>query len=192
MPTSLRSLFSVAAVPAAVVVPVFTHGARWASAVSLLSTALTTGMSFAHAIELTGKRAYDGALWWHLASTLYRPWWGRAGHLEGVALLAVPTTAVLQRNRRPAGPLTAAAAGCLLLNPGIFWGYVRPTNLATFRATPEELPADWRELRDRWEYGHLARFVLHLLALLGFSGATLAQPPDVRPGRCMGRARGIS
>ncbi len=123
------------------------------------------GMSFAHTLEMPGRRLYDGQLWWHLSRTLYRPLWGWAGQLEGVALGAAPALASLVRDRRPAFGLTMAASACLLTaNPLIFFRFVRSANLATLDATPDELPADWQRLRDQGEYGHAARFALHLLA----------------------------
>jgi hypothetical protein len=44
------------------------------------------------------------------AAHLYRPWWGQAGYLEGVALFFVAALPVAERNSRITFRLTTAAA----------------------------------------------------------------------------------
>jgi len=68
------------------IVPTVLGNVRALRFIAIVSTALTMEMTFAHTLELPGKMTYDGKLWWHLSRTLYRPWWGRAGYVEGVAL----------------------------------------------------------------------------------------------------------
>lgn len=116
-----------------------------------------------HALQLPAKRRLEPAQWWSLTRTLYRPWFGRAGHAEGVALLAVPALAVVDPGSRPRC-LTSSAA-LLLANPVLFFSLVAPTNQATLRYG-DEVPPDVVALRDRWEFGHLARFACHLAAFL--------------------------
>ncbi len=71
--------------------------------IAIMSTALTMGMSFAHTLEFPGKMKYEGKLWWHLSRTLYRPWWGRAGYVEGLALCSVPGLAYHQAGTTTSG-----------------------------------------------------------------------------------------
>lgn len=89
----LSSIASLVGTTSLIAGPVLGRRVGAARAVALVSTALTMGMSFAHTLDIPGKRSYDGRLWWHLSRTLYRPWWGRAGQLEGVALGAAPALA---------------------------------------------------------------------------------------------------
>lgn len=174
--------------------PAVTGRVRSLRSIATLSTALTMGMSFAHTLELPGKMKYEGKLWWHLSRTLYRPWWGRAGYVEGLALCSGPGLAYLVRDRHPALPLTLGAVSCLLLaNPVVFFTCVQPANSATLHTTPDELPPNWAELRNRWEYGHALRFALHLAALCALIASVVAETPtelprNRRPG---GRRRAI-
>lgn len=166
------------------IAPAVTGGVRSLRFIATMSTALTMGMSFAHTLELPGKMKYDGKLWWHLSRTLYRPWWGRAGYVEGVALCSGPGLAYLVRHRRPALPLTLGAVACLLLaNPIVFFRCVQPANTATLHTTPEELPSNWTELRNGWEYGHALRFALHLTALSALIVSVLVETPSEPPRR---------
>jgi hypothetical protein len=48
-------------------------------------------------------------------------------------------------------------------NPVLFMTFVAPTNKATLQHA-ETVPEDLVHLRDRWEFGHLARFVCHAAA----------------------------
>lgn len=164
------------------IVPTVLGNVRVLRFIAILATALTMGMSFAHTLELPGKMRYDGKLWWHLSRTLYRPWWGRAGYVEGVALCATPALAYLVRKRRPAFPLTLGTLACLLLaNPVVFFRNVQPANTATLHATPDELPSNWVELRNRWEYGHATRFVLHLIGFCALIASVLVERPEKQP-----------
>lgn len=143
-----------------VAVPLLRRRRRALRAVALCSTAVTMGLPLAHALELPARRRLDARQWW-LTRLLYLPWFGRAGHAEGVALLAAPALAGLV----PSARRSALAAWALLLiaNPGVFLPLVAPTNHQTLRLV--DPPGNWRQLRDRWEFGHLARFACHAGAL---------------------------
>lgn len=163
------------------IIPALTRNIRALRFIAILSTALTMGMSFAHTLERPARMKYDGKLWWHLSRTLYRPWFGRGGYVEGVALCSTPGLAYLVRERQPAFSLTLGTVVCLLLaNPIVFFKYVQPANTATLESTPEELPSNWADLRNRWEYGHVARFILHLIGLCTLLASVLAETPEER------------
>jgi hypothetical protein len=171
----LRSSTPAVASPQVALVPTATGNARTIRFISILSTALTMGTSFAHTLEMPSKMRYEGRLWWHLLRTLYTPWWGRAGTIEGVALFSTPGLAYLVRGRRPAFPLTLSSVICLFLaNPVVFFLGNQPTNAVAARTSPENLPPNWVDLRNRWEYAHAIRFVFHLIAFCALVTATLA------------------
>ncbi len=160
--------------------PALTGRQRIAQTIAVTSSALTMGPSFAHTLEIPGKLSYDGRLWWHLQRTLYRPWWGRAGYIEGAAILSTAALAYTTRDDHDVCVPTAAAALALLAaNPGVFFTLVAPANRATFHTEPDDLPADWKRLRNRWELGHAMRFGLHLAA---FAAITKGHVPRVGVG----------
>jgi len=57
-----------------------------------------------------------------------------------------------------------AIAFMLLAFPVIFFAFTEPANIVIRSATAESIPANWEQLRNQWEYSHLARFFCHLAA----------------------------
>lgn len=163
------ALVSTLAVTGPVLVPLLIRRRRLLRGVALVATAATAGISMGHALEMPAKRSMSPAEWWWLASRLYRPWFGRAGHVEGVAWLALPAlAAVSSTSRRAAG----VASGLLVAaNPIVFVIFVAPTNRATL-TSPDHPRWDVERLRNSWEFGHLARFVCHALAFVVLASDT--------------------
>lgn len=161
-----RALLSTLVVVSPVAAPLVARHRPALRTVALVSSAVTLGLSMAHALELPAKRRMETAQWWSLSRTLYRPWFGRAGHAEGIALLAVPALAVMDADSRRQS-LTSSCA-LLLANPVLFFSLVAATNRATLRYG-DEVPPDVIALRDRWEFGHLGRFMCHLVAFLALA-----------------------
>jgi hypothetical protein len=146
--------------------------------IALILTALLVGTSFAHTLELPAKMQYPAPLYITLQKTLYAAWGppSVSGFLEPAAILSTAVLAYLVRKRRPAFHLTLAATVCLLLAfPVVFFLFVEPANAVFRQATPESPPADWMRLRAQWEYGHAARFVLHLLGLSALALSVLRE-----------------
>ena len=148
------------------------------SIVTLTLVALVLGTSFAHVLQWPAKLQYDGALYTHLHTSLYR-YWGPpsiTGYMEPAATLAVLVLAVLVRDHRPALPLVAVAAGVLLVAfPVVFFWRVAPSNAAFWNAARSgTVPVDWMAWRDRWEAGHALRFILHLTAFVLIAVAVTA------------------
>jgi Domain of unknown function (DUF1772) len=180
----LAKVTTVGATGAIAILPALTGRRRFAHATASMTSALTMGLSFAHTLEIPGKLSYDGRLWWHLQRTLYRPWWGRAGYLEGTAILSTGALAYARREDHPAlAPTAVAAVALLIANPGVFFALVAPANRATLHTEPDDLPADWRRLRNRWELGHALRFVLHLTAFVALRTAEGAGHTAAAPAR---------
>ena len=116
-------------------------------------------------LEMPAKMSYDGALYVTLQKTLYVAWGPPhlGGFLEPAALLAVALLTFLLKSRRPAVYLALAAMSLLLVAfPVVFFLFVEPANAEFRRIAIDSLPSDWMRWRAQWEYGHAARFVLHL------------------------------
>jgi hypothetical protein len=61
--------------------------------------------------------------------------------------------------------LAGGTAVCLALMIGIWAGWINPINKTVNSWTPESLPPNWAEFRDRWHAFHTLRFVLGLVGL---------------------------
>mgnify|MGYP003575393520 CR=1 FL=1 len=139
----------------------------WRS-MTILLVALLQGLAFAHLLERPAKLQYDGALYLTLQKTLYVQWGppNVGGILEPAAIVATLILAFLLRKDRQAFWLTVAAGIALLLAfPVIFFWLVAPANEVFLATTPDSAPANWMEMRARWELGHAIRFVLQFFAL---------------------------
>jgi hypothetical protein len=136
--------------------------------VTVLLVALLLGLAFAHVLERPAKMLYDADLYVTLQKTLYVAWGppNVGGFLEPAAILATLSLTFVVRKRKRAFWLTLGAGFALLLAfPVIFFIFVAPANAAFLAAPSTSIPADWMELRARWETGHAIRFVLQMLAL---------------------------
>jgi hypothetical protein len=123
---------------------------------ALVFTALALIPGGAHLFSLLNKigmaqeqyfiaqRAYDG--WWMMAFIL----------IPAMAINAV--FAVMLRAERPAFYFALAGCLCLAATLVIFFVFTQPGNAATQSWTVA--PANWEELRTRWEYSHAVNALL--------------------------------
>jgi hypothetical protein len=133
---------------------------------SIMSTALTMTAAVAHLMELPAKMRYEPSLYVRLHRTLYPNFGRTAGPAEALAVISTNLLAWWTRRHRPeAFRGTAVAAACLTAAHGIFWSVVQPVNVEMMRWSLDEIPQDWTNRRDRWEYGHAVRAGLVTAAL---------------------------
>jgi hypothetical protein len=145
----------------------------------VMSTAMTMTACVAHLMEMPAKMTYEPSLYVRLHRTLYPNFGRTAGPAEALAVLTTGGLAWWSRERRPgAFSLTAAAAGCLAAAHGIFWGVVQPVNVEMMRWPLDAIPPDWRNRRDRWEYGHAVRAGLVSAALAALTLSFLNDTAD--------------
>ena len=145
--------------------------------VTVLLVALAMALALAHALELPGKMRLDRKTY-YAAQPIYYPGFtigggiGEAGGTVAIIILLFLTP--------PASAdfwLTLAALLGLIAMQAVYWLVTHPVNrfwvadanLNRFssgffsfganrsRAQNKARPADWTELRDRWEYSHVAR-----------------------------------
>ncbi|RAM47977.1 MAG: DUF1772 domain-containing protein [Hapalosiphonaceae cyanobacterium JJU2] len=153
--------------------------------ITITLTALTMGTSFAHVLELPAKMNYDAALWTTLQQSLY---WG-FGHIGGyveaaTVFLAAPVLTFLVRKHRPAFQWTLAGMICFALAFFVvFLVFTEPMNREIFQWTAQSVPAAWTQVRNQWEYSHVARFVLHLMGLGAFLISVLVEIPIMERSR---------
>jgi hypothetical protein len=143
--------------------------------VALLLAALTLSLEAAHALELPQKMQYEPALYSAVNSTMYRYFALIGGPLTVLTLLSGAALVVKLRNE-PEFLWTLAGVASYFLAFVVWLALVQPVNntvAEAFAKDPGSLPQMWTALRARWEYGHLAGFVLELSGLASLlSGAT--------------------
>jgi len=144
----------------------------WLKLIALALMALILIPSGAHLFELPAKMQLSKEGYFAVQQ-IYAGW----------ALFAVPIIAAIGANAlfghrlRRIDPTAARAAWAssilTVISLVIFFGLVFPANGATFNWT--QIPANWEELRLRWEYGHAAIAVVVFIALL-LTGRAIMSP----------------
>ncbi|MVU83784.1 DUF1772 domain-containing protein [Nocardia sp. ET3-3] len=147
-------------------------------AIMLVSIAMA--LSLAHALELPGKRRLDERTY-RAVQPIYYPGFTYGGLVGDVGgLVAAAVLLAMTPVGTAAFWLTAAAFLCLLGMHGVYWLLTHPVNkvwlhdqaltdsgrkfFAAGRSDSADRP--WTELRDRWEYSHVARAILATISLL--------------------------
>jgi hypothetical protein len=138
---------------------------------SLLLTALALAPALAHALELPHKIKLPAREYLSV-QRLYRGW-AALGLIAVAALAATAALAYLVSEYTDMFVPTLIAASCIAGTLVVFLGFTFPVNLKTGNWTM--LPADWPELRRRWEFSHAAGAALYVLALMALIVAVLAR-----------------
>ncbi|QYJ17248.1 hypothetical protein Rxycam_03090 [Rubrobacter xylanophilus DSM 9941] len=147
--------------------------------VTLMLSALSAGMAFCHLMEMPARLRYAPALWSRItnAEGTYRLFGPPVGaSIEGGALISALALSFFARKRRFALAPTLVGACCLAVAQLAWWLFVFPANSRMADWTPESLPEDFTEVRDRWEYTHAARAVLQIVGLGSLVLSILAEP----------------
>jgi uncharacterized membrane protein len=99
--------------------------------------------------------------------------WALIGLILFPAMLLNLVMAIMLRAQQPAFYL--AVAGCLFMAAtlAVFFAFTYPGNVATQNWTVA--PANWAQLRTRWEYSHAFNAVLMFASFCLMALATLAQ-----------------
>jgi hypothetical protein len=147
--------------------------------------AVAMSLALAHALELPGKMRLDKET--HIAvQTIYYPGFTFGGVGEVLAMLATLVLLFLTPTNRPAFRWTLTGFVALVTMQALYWVITHPVNKfwlkdtrlkraggAFFSLEPmkqgeaSETGAEgWRKLRDRWEYSHILRAVVSVIALV--------------------------
>jgi hypothetical protein len=133
-----------------------------AALIAIVLTALALIPGGAHAFELANKLDLT-AEQYLVVQGLYRGWW-MAGLLLFGALAANATLALAVRNQSVPFILALGATFAVVGAVTVFFVWTYPVNQATDNWT--ELPLQWRNLRNQWEFSHVAGAAVMLLALV--------------------------
>lgn len=152
--------------------------ARYLTALAaLLLAALSLGPSYAHVLEAPPRLSVWPPELWREATVFHGQFllFATVGApIDIAALLAAALLAYLLRRERPAFRL--ALAGFLLMACGLavwFWR-VSPANAVLATWKPGPLPADYADVRWRWESGHMAVAALKAIGFVALLMAALA------------------
>lgn len=127
---------------------------------ALVLTALALVPGGAHVLEMPAKLALDRDAY-ITVQAIYRGWSWLGILTVGAPLVALVLALACRRRGRPAAlPLFAFLLLAAVL--GVFFTWAYPVNQATANWTA--VPAEWMDLRDRWEWSHAASAGLTFLA----------------------------
>ena len=147
-------------------------------ALTILLAAIGMALSLAHALEFPGKRRLDRDAYLKVQA-IYYPGFTIGGAFEPLAMIATFVLMLFTPFGTAAFWLTLAAFAGLVLAHAIYWVITHPVNKVWlkdekldqagdrfFAAGAHSAEGDWTELRDRWEWSHVARAVLEMLGLI--------------------------
>src|SRR5262245_33247397 len=144
---------------------------------TLLLAALGMTMGAAHMLELPAKLNYDAQTYAVVNSTLYRQFAYVGGPVQIFAIVGAAWLAYRLRPTSSFG-LSLGALICLMASFGMWWALVQPVNAEwarLIREDPDAVVHAYAQMRDRWEYGHAAAFVVWLAGVGLLLSATLRQ-----------------
>jgi hypothetical protein len=149
---------------------------------AVLLVSVTMALALAHALEFPGKMRL--AKEQYLAvQQIYYPGFAVGGAAEPLSVLITLALLLLMSRGSSAFWLTAGAFVLLLAMHAAYWLLTHPVNnfwlkdvelrgagagffsFDLFNRARKSGPGDWTQLRDRWEYSHVARAGLGLAAL---------------------------
>jgi hypothetical protein len=139
--------------------------------IALLATALALGAALAHALELPNKINLSKDEYFVMQKA-YRGW-NQLAYLLVIELIAMLAVAVLSRHEPQVLWPTIIAIVCLIAAQAVFWIFTYPANVVTDNWTA--VPAQWEDVRARWEYSHLAGAAFQLMAMSALIVAVLAR-----------------
>jgi len=156
---------------------------------ALLSVSIAMALALAHALEFPGKLRLSRQDY-ETVQEIYYPGFTYGGVGEGIGLVLLLILLLLGAPGYGAAFwLTLASLLALIVMHAVYWFFIHPINsfwlkdfeLKGFAANFFRFSTgkgrghfpDWTELRDRWEYAHIARAALGLLAFILLSTALI-------------------
>jgi hypothetical protein len=147
---------------------------------ALLLSAITMSLPLAHALEIPGKLRLEKDDY-ITVQRIYYPGFTIGGAAEPAAILCTLVLCIITPRPTPAFWLTIGAFLALAAMQVVYWGFIHAINSVWLKDAPlgsvgsgffglggkpgAGRTPEWTELRNRWEYGHVARAVLAFLSL---------------------------
>ncbi len=153
--------------------------------VTVFLAGVAMSLALAHALELPGKMRLEKGTY-IAVQAIYYPGFTYGGSSEGLAILAAAALIVVTPAANPAFWWTLTGLVALVFMHAAYWVLIHPVNKFWLkgmqlegaaggffsldplkqRAAPADNGEAWKGLRDRWEYSHLLRAVLSVVALI--------------------------
>jgi hypothetical protein len=131
---------------------------------SIFLLGLVSGVSFSHLLQRGPKATLSGMQFLVIQQVLLRNYGRVIGGLEVSALFSTLAMAVVTWGEPVAPFLATLAFGCVLLMVIVWAAWINPINKTVNSWTPESLPSDWAQFRNRWHFLHTIRLVLSAFA----------------------------
>ena len=132
--------------------------------ICLVPVVLTFSLLFAHVLEIPGKLPLDGPGWLTVQQHLYVAF-APAGAIGEIAAILLSWFLFFRLRRSPGRSPAAIAALCLTAALVLWFIIVAPVNGRLNGWTAASLPADWQDVRNRWEAGHAVAALLYGVAI---------------------------
>ena len=130
------------------------------------------GVSYSHALQARPKRELPADVFLWVQKVLIRNYAAGVGTLETGAMILTLAAAFLGRGRRDvAANLTAFACSAAVV--GVWAKFIEPINREVRVWTPETVPQDWEEKRQRWHFLHLVRLLISVIGFAALAGSAL-------------------
>jgi len=137
--------------------------------VAMVLTALALIPGGAHLFALSNKINL-GESDYFITQSVYRSWALLGIVLIGAAIANVVLALLIRAQRAPS--IFALISGlCLVATLAIFFAFTYPANQATNNWT--QVPADWEQLRWRWELSHAVNAVITFFAFCSLTVSLL-------------------
>ena len=153
--------------------------------ITLVLVAVGVSLTLAHALELPGKMRLGKEDYVAVQSIYYPGFTIGAFFGEFGAIIAALVLLIATPSDTPGRLLTFVALIALLLMHALYWMLTHTVNkywvadqklgkagAAFFNPSGERIGEDWTQLRNRWEYSHVARACCAMVALVALAAAT--------------------
>ena len=130
--------------------------------------AAQVGVSYSHALQAPTKRELPADVYLWVQKVLIRNYAAGVGVLETGAMLSTLAAAFLGRGHRDVtGNLAAFACSAAVI--GVWAKFIEPINREVRDWTPETMPEDWEDKRERWHLLHFARLVISIIGFVALA-----------------------
>jgi hypothetical protein len=153
--------------------------------ITLVLVAVGVSLTLAHALELPGKMRLGKENYVAIQSIYYPGFTIGAFFGEFGAIIATMVLLVVTPPDTLARLLTLLALLMLLLMHALYWMLTHAVNKfwiadqklgkagsAFFNPSGKRIGEDWTQLRNRWEYSHVARACCAMIAFIALAAAT--------------------
>lgn len=150
---------------------------------TLVLVALFMGLEFAHVLEMPTKLQYDGALYVTVQNSLYR-YFGAPGPgafvTVGAVLAAIALTALLRKQQSAFRWSLFGTLNLAIAFPVVYFLFIEPVNVLIEQSSPADIPQNWEQLRNQWEFAHTANFLFCLAGFNALLAATLTSSGNTK------------